>query len=146
MTAALARPWPSNHTHERNLPKAPPIPPPPVLVSRGSNPCTGGGRAHHGHGDGAPQALRQRAPPPASPSHHAALLHGTPPPASWFIFMARRDSVLIFLPTPLERREDSWGGADSFFSDLFWPFWVRRRPCRRRRRDPVLPYVLITLF
>jgi len=58
----------------------------------------------------------------------------------------RRDSVLIFLPTPLERREDSWGGADSFFSDLVWPFWVRRRPCRRRRRDPVLPYVLITLF
>ena len=50
------------------------------------------------------------------------------------------------LPTPLERRKDSWVGADSFFSDLVWPFWVRRRPCRRRRRDPVLPYVLITLF
>jgi len=99
----MTAPWPSNHTHERNLPKAPPIPQPPILVSRGSNPCTGGGRAHHGHGDGAPQALRQRAPPPASPPHHAALLHGTPPPASWFIFMARRDSVLIlYLPPSKE--------------------------------------------
>jgi hypothetical protein len=35
--------------------------------------------AHHGHGDGAPQALHQGPPRPATVPHHAALLNGTPP-------------------------------------------------------------------
>jgi hypothetical protein len=124
MTAALARPGhghPTNtHEHGHIQLKAPPIPQSPKLASRGSNPCTGGGRAHHGHGDGAPQALRQRAPPPAALPHHAALLLGTPPPASWFIFVARRHGGPLFLSStyPLGRRKDSWGGANSF--SLIW--------------------------
>lgn len=72
--------------------------------------------------------------------------------AARFLFHFRGTAILCsYLPPthPIERIEKKIHGAVPirffFLSDLVCPFGVRRRPCRRRRRDPESPYVLINL-
>jgi hypothetical protein len=89
----------------------------------------GGGRAHHGHGDGPPQALRQRAPPPAALPHHAALPLGTPPPASCFIFVARQSSVLIFHPPTPSKELKKRFMARCRFVFSFFLIWFALLAC-----------------
>lgn len=64
--------------------------------------------AHHGHGDGAPQALLRRPPPPAALPHHPALLHGSTLLPPFFLYF------FLFISLP------SWEMVLNPFHGLVW--------------------------